>query len=87
MLLRQQQRIVERKHAYGACIPQWQKVPLAVLPHRLKEIASGAREKVAARMKLFKPNTLLKWHGALVRRKWTFKEKKPGGRPRTNSAI
>ena len=30
---------------------------------------------------LFKPDTVLKWHRELVRRKWTFKHRRVGGRP------
>jgi putative transposase len=30
---------------------------------------------------LFRPETVLKWHRELVRRKWTFARRRPGGRP------
>jgi transposase InsO family protein len=30
---------------------------------------------------VFKPDTVLKWHRELVRRKWTFKRRRSGGRP------
>ena len=32
-------------------------------------------------MLLFKPDTILKWHRELVRRKWTYRRRNPGGRP------
>ena len=30
---------------------------------------------------LFKPDTILKWHRELVRRKWTVRRQRTGGRP------
>jgi putative transposase len=32
-------------------------------------------------MLLFKPDTVLRWHRELVRRKWTFRRDRPNGRP------
>jgi putative transposase len=81
MLLRQQLRIVERQQARGPQIPRWQKVPLAVLAVRLKDKASNAREALADSVRLFKPDTLIGWHRAIVRRKWTFKQERQLGRP------
>ena len=46
MLLRQQLRIVERRQGRGPHIPFWQKVPLAVLAHRLKQNSQQAKEKL-----------------------------------------
>ena len=81
MLLRQQLRIVERKQARGPQIPRWQKVPLAALTVRMKDKASNAREALAESVRLFKPDTVIGWHRALVRRKWTFKQGRKPGRP------
>jgi putative transposase len=87
LLLRQQLRIVERKQKRGPHIPRWQKVPMAVLVHRIKETTSNARERLAASVRLFKPETMLNWHREAVRRKWTFNRKQAGGRPRTDAEI
>ncbi len=81
MLLRQQLRIVERKQARGPNIPRWQKVPLAALAVRVKNKANDAREVLDESVRLFKPETLIGWHRALVRRKWTFKQGRKPGRP------
>ena len=35
----------------------------------------------------FKPDTVLKWHRELVRRKWTYRRRKPGGRPAIPTEI
>jgi putative transposase len=87
MLLRQQLRIMERKQERGPQIPRWQKVPMAVLAGRLKDKASNAREALAESVRLFKPDTVIGWHRALVRRKWTFKQGRKPGRPPIDSEL
>ena len=87
LLLRQQLRLVERRQKRGPHIPRWQKVPLAALAHRLTVTVDNAPEMLAASVRLFKPETLLRWHREAVRRKWTFKRKQTGGRPRTSPEI
>jgi putative transposase len=81
LLLRQQLRIVERKKTTRLIIPRWQKVPLAVLAVRLTEKTNKTRKVLEESVQLFKPDTLLRWHRDLVRRKWTFKGQRKPGRP------
>ena len=45
LLLRQQLRIVERKHERGPQIPRWQKVPLAMLAMRLQKQTRNGKVK------------------------------------------
>ena len=78
LLLRQQLRIVERKHERGPQIPRWQKVPLAMLAMRLKKQAKDGKIALEESVRLFKPATVIGWHRAMVRRKWTYKQ---GARP------
>jgi len=41
--------------------------------------SDGARQHLNRVMLIFKPDTVLRWHREIVRRKWTFKRKgKPG---------
>ena len=88
MLLRQQLRIVEPKQPRGPSIPRWQKVPLAALAMRLKSKNPNARQRLSESIILFKPETVIGWHRALVRRKWTFKQhKRSAGRPRAEADI
>jgi putative transposase len=82
LLLRQQLRIATRQQERGPHIPRWQKVPLAILAMRLKDKARNASEVLAASVRLFKPDTLITWHQAIVKRKWTFNAKRKPGRPR-----
>jgi putative transposase len=87
MLLRQQLRIVDRKQQRGPQIPRWQKVPLAVLAVRLKDKATDAHEALTESIRQFKPDTLIGWHRAIVRRKWTFKQGRKPGRPPIDSEL
>jgi hypothetical protein len=88
MLLRQQLRIVEWKQPRGPHIPRWQKVPLTALAMRLKGKSPNARQKLTESIILFNPETVLDWHRAVVRCKWTFKpHKRTAGRPRTEADI
>jgi hypothetical protein len=81
LLLRQQLRIVERKHERGPQIPRWQKVPLAMLAMRLKKQARDGKVALEESVRLFKPATVIGWHRAMVRRKWTYKQGARPGRP------
>jgi hypothetical protein len=81
LLLRQQLRIVERKQPRGPRIPRWRKVPLAALVVRLRERAKRGREAVADCVRLFKPETVIGWHRAMVQQKWTCRQGRPPGRP------
>lgn len=81
LLLRQQLRIVERKQQRGPHIPRWEKIPLAVLSQRLKKQGALTREMLQTSLRLFRPDTVLGWHRALIRRKWTLKQGSQPGRP------
>jgi transposase InsO family protein len=55
---------------------------------RLKGTTSNAHEKLAESIILFKPETVLGWHRALVHWKWTFKQhQRTAGRPRIEADI
>ena len=38
-------------------------------------------------IRIVKPATLLGWHKQLIRLKWTYRQRNPGGRPRTDREI
>ena len=86
-LLRQQLRIVERRQERGPHIAYWQKVPLAVLAHRLKQNSHQAKEKLEATILLFRPATLITWPREAVRRKWTYQQRRKPGRPPTDPEL
>ena len=81
VLLRQQLRILQRKHPHPPHLSCSEKLGLTVLAARLMALSGDARSRVAQVVLLFKPDTLLKWHRDLVRRKWTFSRRRATGRP------
>jgi len=81
LLLRQQLRILQRKQPRPPRISRWEKLTLLVLANKMTGMTSSTRSRLSQVVLLFKPDTLLKWHRELVRRKWTFKKKAPLGRP------
>ena len=72
LLLRQQLRIVERKQVQRRGLSRWEKLSLAVLLAGFKTVSRGSAERLREVMRLFQPETVLKWHRELVRRKWTY---------------
>ncbi|HSH80607.1 MAG TPA: integrase core domain-containing protein, partial [Herpetosiphonaceae bacterium] len=82
LLLRQQVRILHRKQTRQLRIAMWEKLALAVLVAKLRRLTTSSRPSLEHVLVLFKPETVLKWHRDLVRRKWTFKRRRVGGRPR-----
>ncbi len=81
LLLRQQLRILQRKQRHAPRISRWEKFMLFVLARTLTTMTNSARGRLGQVMLVFKPETLLKWHHELVRRKWAFKTGSPRGRP------
>jgi hypothetical protein len=60
---------------------------LAVLAAKLKNVTNKPVNQLSSILRMFKPETVLGWHRALVRRKWTFASQNRGGRPRTDQAL
>ena len=81
LLLRQQLRILQRQQPHPPRISRSEKVTLVVLAGKLAALTTRARTRLSQVVILFKPDTLLKWHRELVRRKWTFKRTPRRGRP------
>ncbi len=85
LLLQQQLHILQRKQPRLPRISRWQKFILAVLTTNLLDVMGGTRAHLDGVVLLFKPNTVLKWHRELVRRKWTFTRRCTSGRPSIRS--
>jgi putative transposase len=83
LLLRQQIRILERKLGHKARINRWEKCVLAVIAVKLMRQTGKMKKELSDSLVLFNPETVLGWHKALVRRKWTFKHHARVGRPAT----
>ncbi len=78
-MLRQQLRIVLRKAPSTPRLSRWEKVTLATLGARCRDLAQA--------LVLVKPATVLRWHREIVRRKWTNGNTTKCGRPATPAAT
>jgi len=81
LALRQQVRILQRRRPRPPRLTRGEKLTLAVLAAALARLTTGPRRQLDQYLLLFKPDTILKWHRELVRRKWTFRRRILGGRP------
>ena len=73
LLLRHQLRLLQRQSPQPPRLRRWEKLTLAVLATGLARLTRGPRGRLNGFLFLVKPNTVLKWHRELVRRKWTFR--------------
>ena len=88
LLLRQQLMIVRRKQKRGPNISQFEKVMLITLFTPLSEVKRSTRSYIERHILLFKPDTILRWHRELVRKKWTFiNRENHGGRPPLDAEV
>ncbi len=81
MVLRQQVRLLQRQRPRLPRLSRGEKLTLAVLAAALARLTVGSRHQLDQDLLLFKPDTILKWHRELVRRKWTYRRTNRGGRP------
>jgi transposase InsO family protein len=87
LLLRQQLRILQRTRPRPPRLSWWEKVPLAMLASKLVQKATNSRARLSQSLLLFTPETVLRWHRELVRRKWTFRPRPAVGRPRIAAEL
>jgi hypothetical protein len=87
LLLRQQWRILQRHHLTTPQLSRWEKLELALLAARFAGLGHWAKSKLNQVLLLFKPDTVLKWHRDVVRRKWSFDHRPKRGRPTTDPDL
>jgi putative transposase len=88
LVLRQQVGLLERQLAKPVRPARIEKLTLAVVTDKLKVVGRRSAAGLRNVLLLFQPETVLKWHRDLVRRKWTYRTRaKPRGRPRTKREI
>ena len=80
LLLRHQLYVLERRVGSGPRVSHWEKCLLNVVFNRFRKATVRSREELAAIL-MFKPHRLINWHRALVQYKWTFRDRRPVGRP------
>lgn len=68
VLLRQQLRLLQWRRP-APRLARWEKLALAVVAERLARLASGGLACLRRSMLVVQPETVLKWHRELVRRK------------------
>jgi hypothetical protein len=81
VVLRHQLRLAQRQRPRPPRLTRGEKLTLAVLAAALARLTARPRGRLDQYLLLFKPDTILKWHRDLVRRKWTYRCGNPGGRP------
>jgi putative transposase len=86
LILRQQIAILER-NTDRPRLSRFEKLTLAVLIHKFKQRAGITCRRLAESVFIFTPETILRWHRELVKRKWTFKRRRQSGRPRIDPDI
>ena len=86
LLLRHQIRILQRKlpNSRPPRVSIWEKGILAVLAAQFRRCSERTGRTLDEALLLFKPDTVLRWHRKLVRRKWTFVRV---GRPRLAAEL
>lgn len=87
LLLRRQLAILERKLDKPLRVSRAEKLPLVVLSTKLKSTTNRTTRQLRDTIRIFQPETVFKWHRELVRRKWTYRRKNRGGRPRTDKEL
>ncbi len=86
LLLQHQVRLLQRQRPPPR-LTRWEQLTLAALTSKLADLTAGPRSRQDHCVLLFKPNTVLKWHRELVRRKWTARRRNPGGRPAITTEV
>jgi putative transposase len=87
LLLRRQLAIVERTLDKPIRPSRGERLTLATLTAKLKARTGRTAKELGEIIQIVQPETVLKWHRELVRRKWTQQKKNSGGRPRTTREI
>ena len=80
LLLQHQVRLLQRQRPQPR-LTRWEQLTFAVLTSTLARLTAGPRTGLERAVLLFKPDTVLKWHRELIRRKWTVRRRNRGGRP------
>lgn len=89
LLLRHQLLILQRKlpKSKPPRISRWEKSILAMLAVQFRRSCGRTGRRLDEAILLFKPDTVLRWHRELVRRKWTFRQEKRTGRPPVQAEL
>jgi len=81
LILRQPLSILERKLNHPIRSSKIEKLTLGVLTNKFKQTTRQTANQLRDVIRIFQPETVLRWHRDLVRKKWTYPNKNKGGRP------
>jgi len=87
LILRQQFSILQRKLNSLLKPNRFEKLTLVVLTIKLKRISHLSTSQLRNVIRIFQPETVLRWHRQLVRWKWTYSSKKGVGRPKVRREL
>lgn len=87
LVLRHQLAILQRKCDKPVKPNRIEKMTLAVLTARLKQITHKTSSQLRDIIRIFQPETVIRWHRELVRRRWTYPHQSKGGRPRIDKEL
>jgi len=87
LVLRQQISILHRKLNSPIRPSRAEKLPLSVLTMKLKKLTNQTTCQLRNVICIFQPETVLRWHRELVRKKWTYQSENRGGRPTISKEL
>jgi len=87
MILRHQLNVMTCLQAKPVKFNRAEKLTLAVLIKKLKQSINRPTHKLRDIIRVVKPETVIRWHRELVRRKWTKEQKNRGSRPTISKHI
>jgi putative transposase len=87
LVLRKQLAMLERQLDKPVRLSRAERLTLAVIGAKLKTVSGRSVKQLRDVIRIVQPETMLRWHRELVRRKWTQQTKNIGGRPRTQREI
>jgi len=87
LVLRYQLGIADRRLNRTLKPHKSEKLTLAVLVTKLKQRTHRTTNDLRSSVRIFSPRTVIRWHNELVKRKWTYKKRNKGGRPRINKQV
>jgi len=87
LVLRQQLAILQRKYHKPVKPNRAEKMILAILATKLKQAIQRPTNQLQDFIRIFQPETVMRWHQELVRRKWTYQRDSKGGRPRIDREL
>ena len=87
LILRQQLALVERKQDEPLRVSRIERLTLAIAATKLRSVTHRTIAQLGEVIRVFKPATVIGWHRAAAKRKWTYQRESRRGRPRTARNI